>query len=153
MPDSNIEILKKKTYIKAIENSVGSKIFNSIFVRFKDSGEEKDILDDGDASCAYFVSGILAIFQLMDRPHATVGTVQKLLAENKEWKIVDVNEIEAGDVIFWKKITYENGDSNAHAGFALSDLEAVSTDYRTRMVFKHLISNQAVDVVYRKMNW
>lgn len=53
MPNSNVKLLKKETYIKAIENSVGSKIFNTLYVQYEDSGKVEDILDDGNFSCAY----------------------------------------------------------------------------------------------------
>ena len=38
MPDSNLIKLRKKTYLKMIENSVGARLFNSLFVKFKDTG-------------------------------------------------------------------------------------------------------------------
>jgi hypothetical protein len=149
MSDQNIIILKKETYIKAIENSVGSRIFNSLFVKFSNSGEIKDVLDNGNFSCAFFVSSILSLFKLIDSPHSTVATVQRLLKESPDWRLVDINNIEAGDVIVWKKVTFEDDSQNAHIGFAISGIDAVSTNDKTRVVSRHEIALEKIEEVYR----
>ncbi len=149
MPDSNIEFLRKDTYIRAIENSIGSRLFNTLYVRYRDSGKTEDILDDGTFACAHFVSGILSLFSYVDRPHATVATLGRVLAESEMWELTESDAIEAGDVIFWERKTFSDGTSYAHVGFASSPTEAVSTDFSTRSVVRHPISNQKVERVYR----
>jgi len=96
MPNENMRILVKETLLKTIENSVGSKIFNSLIVEFKDSGLVKDILNNGEFSCAYFVSGVLSLSGLIDKPHATVKTTTEKLKENNWDKVSD---IKSGDII------------------------------------------------------
>ncbi len=149
MADSNIEILKKETYLKVIENSVNSKIFNSLFVRFKDSGEVKDIMNDGEYSCAFFVSSILFLIGVLNKHVATVQSLRKLIEEDNKWKRVEVAQIEAGDVIFWDKIKYEDGSENAHVGFVLNKEEAVSTDYKQKMILQHKIDERPITDIYR----
>jgi len=151
MADPNIKILRKETFLKAIENSVGSRLFSSLFVMFKDSGEIKDILEDGMYSCAFFVSSILYIVEAIDKPHATVKSIMKLFEEDNNWQKIDLENIEAGDVVFWEKIKFENGSENAHVGFVLNKQEAVSTDSKNKVVSRHPIVSEKrnVEVIYR----
>mgnify|MGYP001591356002 CR=1 FL=1 len=149
MADSNIEILKKETYLKVIENSVNSKIFNSLFIQFKDSGEVKDIMNDGEYSCAFFVSSILFLIGVLNKHVATVQSLRKLIEEDNKWKRVEVVQIEAGDVVFWDKIKYEDGSENAHVGFVLNKEEAISTDYKQKMILQHKIGERPITDIYR----
>ncbi len=55
-----------------IENAISARLFNSLFVRYEDSGETKDVCNDGEYSCAFFVSGLLTLTGYLERPHATV---------------------------------------------------------------------------------
>ena len=43
MPDPNILVLKKETFLKLIDNSIGSTMFNSLYALFKDKGGVEDI--------------------------------------------------------------------------------------------------------------
>ena len=148
MPDNNIEILRKESYLKAIENSVGSKIFNSLIVRFKDTGKITDVLAEGVYSCAFFVSSLLYLSKTTDKPYSTVTNLQQHLDKKRGWNKVE--DIEPGDVIFWEKITFEDGSENAHVGFALNKSEAVSTDYKNKMVARHqLQSDRKITGIYR----
>lgn len=140
MPDKNIKILRKGTYLKAIENSVGTKLFNSLIVEFQDSKEVKDILNDGEYSCAFFVSSILYLLGAIDKTHSTVKNLNKTLKNNNKWKEVNLNDLEGGDVIFWEKIKFEDGSEDTHVGFAVNKEEAVSTSYKKKAVDRHLIN-------------
>lgn len=150
MTDQSIEVLKKETYIKLLENSPGTRMFNSAFVRFVDTGEKKDILNDGEYSCAFFVTGILSMFGILDEPSATVATTKKKLLE-KAWTVVGGESV-AGDVLFWEESMFEDGSLNMHVGFALSATEAVSTSYKEKMVVRHDITfngTRKIDLVLR----
>jgi len=56
MADKNIEKLNKKIYLKMIESSINTKLFNTIFVKFKDTDKIIDVCEKGRKSCAFFVS-------------------------------------------------------------------------------------------------
>lgn len=152
MPDPNIKILYKETYLKAIENSVGSKLFNSLVVKFKDTNEIKDILYDGIYSCAFFVSSILYLVNTINKPHATVKRLLETFEKDEKWRRIPIDDLEAGDVIFWEKIKFDDGSENVHVGFALNKEEAVSTDYKNKVVARHPIiseSKRKIEAVYR----
>jgi hypothetical protein len=156
MADQNVEKLPKESYLKAIENSVGSRLFNSFFVRFKDTGKTTDIMNDGMYSCAFFVSSLLYLFGAIDKPSATVKSTLESLERNPKWQKVEATDIQPGDVIFWEKITFDDGSENAHIGFALNKDEAVSTDYKQKLVARHPIireeTKRAIEGIYR-YNW
>lgn len=149
MPDPNIEILKKETLIKAIENSVGTRLFNSLMARFKDSGEVRDILNDGEYSCAFFVSSLLYIANLIDKPRATVTSMQGYL--EKHFEKIDIKKAEAGDIVVWEKQKFPDGGIHAHIGFLLDPKTAVSTNFRMKHVEKHQIDDHGriIEQVYR----
>ncbi len=151
MPNPDVDVLKKETYIKMIENSVGSNMFNSVYVKNKDSSEVTDVLENGKYSCAYYVSSLLFLLGLIDCPHALVSTVKTVISTSGDWEVAD--KAEAGDVVFWNKVTFEDGTENAHVGFALNNQEAVSTSSNQKTVVKHSISLQGVDVVFRRKSF
>mgnify|MGYP001584286886 CR=1 FL=1 len=144
-----MEILKKESYVRAIENSVGSRLFNSLLVRFGDSQEVKDILNDGELSCAYFVSSLLVMHDALRQTHTTVANLKKALSENPKWSEVPLENVEAGDVVFYKKRTFADGSGNAHVGFVLNKDEAVSTDYQKKAVSKHKLDYTPIESVWR----
>jgi len=136
MSDSNIVKLQEETYFKMIKNSIGNKLFNSIIVKFKDTGGIQDVCMDGQLSCAAFVSSVLFLNDYIHSPHATVkSTAEDLVKFN--WKRVQQNDLRLGDVIIWEKNDIGNGYVNQHIGFALNKSQAVSTNWKKRMVIKH----------------
>ncbi len=149
MSDQNIEILKKESLIKIIENSVGSRLFNSLLVKYKDTGKIADVMNDGEYSCAFFVSSILYLFQTIPKTTATVKSLKELIETDSHWGKINTEEKEAGDVVFWEKVKLEDGTESAHVGFALNENEAVSADYKSKMIAKHPIKERAIEAVFR----
>ena len=139
MPDSNLKKKLFQTYLKMIENSPGTKLFNSAFVEDVRTGEVRDVLNDGELSCAFFVSGVLSLLGLMDRPHSTVKTVIDTLRGSKNWKEFDKKSLKNGDIIVWEVVTFEDGTQNEHIGFCLDTNKAVSTSYIEKSVVLHSI--------------
>jgi hypothetical protein len=137
MADKNLVKQIKQTYLAMIKNSPGTKLFNTAYVKNLQTGEIYDVFNDGELSCAFFVSGLLSMVGLLDRPHSTVKTLVALLSESKKWSEVPIDEPEAGDVIVWDVVTFDDGTTNEHVGFYLGEGEAVSTSYKEKQVVKH----------------
>ena len=135
MTEVNFKLLQKETYLKMIENSVGSRLFNSLFVKFNDSGEVKDILNNGELSCAFFVSCVLTLVKMIDAPRTTVKSVLEFVGKNINWQEV-LDEPQNGDIIFWEELPETDGSTHGHVGFALNNLEAVSTSSKEHLVTK-----------------
>lgn len=137
MPNPDLIKLKGKTYLKLIENSVDTRLFNSVFVKDKKTGRVIDVFNNGELSCAFFVSAILTLVSAIDRPHSTVKTTIKKLKETKEWEEISFKSLSPGDVVVWEELKFPDGTKNEHIGFILNKKTAVSTDYRKKKVVSH----------------
>jgi hypothetical protein len=123
-----MKLLQKKSFLEAIKNSIGSKIFRNFYV--EENGKERDILEDGKLSCAFFVSSILKQFNMIDEIHTTVDGLLKDLG--KDWQEVSVLEASAGDILVWEK-----EGQYGHIGFALDEEKAISNSTKKRVPHIH----------------
>jgi len=93
-----------------IKTSENSKMFRHIYVL--NNGKKKDILKNGELSCAYYVSCILKIFNLIDSkisPHSTVsGTIKNMM--DNSWSAT--KKLTPGNILVW-----ENKSGHEHLGF------------------------------------
>lgn len=145
MPDENIQKLFHKNYLAMIENSVGTNMFRNFYVRFKDSGIEKDVLGDGDKACAFYVSAILQLNNLIKRSHATVDSVIKDMEESG-W--IKTDNPKQGDILIWEE---KNG--NTHIGFWWSEGEAISNSSTEKFPVKHHLTyeeTRKITAIYTK---
>jgi hypothetical protein len=125
--------LQEESYLAQIRNSVGSKAFRNFFV-VDEKGKRLDALQDGNLSCAYFVSVLLRNFGLIKKLHFTVGkTVLDML--DSGWKKVSPKKLKAGDVLVW--IEAGKGDLHNHIGFFVGNGQAVSNSETARVVAMH----------------
>ena len=85
-----IKILKKDTYLALIKNSVNSCAFKDVYGEI--NNKKKNLTKNGDLSCAYFVSSVLKIFDLIGSLHLTVSGVIKDI-EKYGWKKIAKSKI------------------------------------------------------------
>lgn len=114
-----MKFLTYKNYLTVIKNSVGSKMFQHVYVL--DNDKEKDILKGGELSCAYYVSCILKLFNLINQeisPHAMTGGLIKNILNNG-WE--ETKELKAGNILLW-----EEKLGHQHLGFYLGKDKAIS---------------------------
>ena len=132
MEKEDIDI--EKTYSAFIENSIGTEMFRNLYVKQGDNGST-DVLNNGEYSCALYVSSLLSLLRLISAPHATVkSTVEDL--ESSGWE--QTEEPKPGAVIVWEKQQFpgDNGP-HSHIGFYIGEKKAVSTSYKTGKAEKH----------------
>lgn len=131
-PQPTVVPLLEKSYLTVIKNSVGSNQFRNFYATV--DGQEKDILRNGELSCAFFVSSILKIFSLISDAHATVaGTIKDL--EKNGW--TKITEPAPGDVLIWNPITYPDGETHSHVGFYIGNNQAISNSTTTNVPAIH----------------
>jgi len=121
---STVKPLPFETYLAVIKNSVGTSLFKQGFAGI--DGKKTDIMRGGELSCAFFVSSVLKIFNLVHTMHANVDSTVKDM-ENSGWQGVDTAEV--GDVIAWKPTVFPDGQEHAHIGFVIGPNQAISNDY------------------------
>jgi hypothetical protein len=108
---------KRKTLFKLIENSIGSNLFRNNY--FFVDGKSKDLLENGDLSCAFYVSSILYLLKLIKDIHTTVqGTIKDM--QESGW--YEIKKPQKGAVILWDK----NKKGHYHLGFYWDKNKAVS---------------------------
>lgn len=127
-----IKPLFAETYLAAIKNSVGSKIWQNYYAKV---GKNKiDIMGGGDLSCAFYVSSILTMFGLLQKIHGTVsGTIFDL--EKSGWR--KTKKMKVGAVIVWEGKLGKDGESHRHIGFCLDEKSAISNSSQTRKIAQH----------------
>jgi hypothetical protein len=127
MPDQHKKVspLLLDTYLAVIKNSSGSNLFRNLYAKVGD--ERQDITQNGELSCAFFVSSILVILKLIKEVHATVsGTVRDL----KEFGWVEIEEPKIGAILVWEEKDFGNNRLHKHIGFYVGEGRAVSNDYK-----------------------
>ena len=118
MPNLDLTRLTKNNLLHIIKASVGSDMFKHIYVKDRNS-RQFDAAENGNKSCAYHTSGVLALVGLIDKPHATVGTVLKAMRQ-AGW--TEVEKPVPGAIVLWR------GTENqiSHSGFYLKKDSYVS---------------------------
>lgn len=103
------------SYLAMIKNSVGARMFKNFYCFKK---KKIDVLKNGRLSCAFYVSSILKLFNLISRPHPTVKSTIKDMQANG-WEKIKTPKV--GAVLRWEK---QKG--HEHLGFYIGNQKAVS---------------------------
>ena len=128
----NITPLAFDTYQAVVRNAVGSHMFRTLYADV--SGVKTDIAENGNLSCAFFVSSVLTMLGMAKAVHATVsGTVADLMGSG--WIAAEAPE--AGDVIVWETVDFGTGSPHGHIGFYVGDGRAVSNDFKAGSPAEH----------------
>lgn len=128
--------MKRKNFLACIENSVGTRMFRTYY-----DANGKDVMDNGNLSCAYYVSSILHLFGLIDRPHFTVkGT--EFSMKNIGWYVI--TKPKKGCVVIWDPIL-QNGNVHFHIGFYIGDGQAISNRSSLEAVGEHSLHYSGLD--------
>jgi len=138
--------LTQRNYLLFAVGTVGSKAFRKLY--YNVGGKTIDVLYDGDLSCAYFVTSVLKIFDLIGAMHTTVkGSVADL--KQHGWK--RIAKPREGAVIVWAAKTFTNGETHRHIGFYLGKGKAVSNSSKNRSPKIHAWDYRPVEeILWRK---
>lgn len=138
-----------KTYLSVIMNSPKSRMFKSFYV--KENNSVYDAMKNGDLSCAFFVSAILKMFDLIKTIHGTVeSTVTDL--ENSGWKKIKKPKI--GSVLVWEEQKFDD-ELHAHIGFYIGRNKAISNSSEKAYPLKHdwkFNGDRKIKAIYWKNN-
>jgi hypothetical protein len=118
-----VKPLFKDSYLAVIKNAVGSNMFRNFYAEV--NGEKRDILEDGNISCAIFVSTVLLMFKFISAAHVTVkSTVKDML--NNGW--YEISEPRVGAVLHWESVDFGKGNMHEHIGFYIGNDKAISNN-------------------------
>jgi hypothetical protein len=135
-PDkADVAVDKLRTFLSLVSNSIGCRTFQNLYARIGGKTEAEDVMWDGERSCAYFASGLLAVMGLIDRAHATVASLEKIIVADPKWKQID--EPSPGALLFWELAPDSAGQLYRHCGFYIDDKHAISNSELSRVPIAH----------------
>ncbi|OIP58972.1 MAG: hypothetical protein CO143_01885 [Candidatus Moranbacteria bacterium CG_4_9_14_3_um_filter_45_14] len=113
-----------KTYLAMILGSIGSNQYRHLYVDTVVG--PRDVIENGDLACAYFVSSILTLCGLTTGGVHT--TVDETICDLKSsgWK--KIHSPRLGCVVVWGKKFRSRGLGHRHIGFYVGDDNVVSND-------------------------
>ncbi|MEA2113463.1 MAG: hypothetical protein U9P63_02320 [Patescibacteria group bacterium] len=121
MLKEKFKILDYQNYLEVIKASEGSKMFRNFYVL--NDNKKRDILENGQLSCARYVTSILKLSDLISETHATVSGTMRDMLEN-DWK--PTKKLVPGNILVWGKAVSSNGKPHSHIGFYLGADKAMS---------------------------
>ncbi len=142
----SIKFLLRDSYLAVIKNSVGTRMYRNFYALV--DGVKTDVGRDGQLSCAYFVSSVLAALALIKKSHATVGSTIKDLQESGWHEIPGESEPPVGSVIVWKKVDFGGGEMHGHIGFYIGHDTAISNSEKTGCPIEHPWRSAKHDIEY-----
>ena len=118
-------------------------MFRHVYVL--DNGEKRDILKNGELSCAYYVSCILKLFNLISDLHTTVdGAIKDML--NSDWGLTE--KLVPGNILVWEDKKSSNGEIHSHLGFYLGEDKAISNSKgKGTPIIHHFTYNQERKII------
>ena len=123
--------LLRKNYFTLIQNSLNTQLFQNFYIKLDE--DVIDVMESGQQSCAFFVSSITKLLDLIGDLHGTVdGTVKDLLESG--WSEVD--EPKTGAILVWEAKDFD-GETHKHIGFYMGDEKAISNSYSERVPIEH----------------
>ena len=120
------------TYLAVVKNSINSNLFRNFYAII--DGEKKDIMRNGELSCAFYVSSILTLFKFIKEAHVTVDSTVEDLKESG-WNVVEEPEI--GSILIYEKVDFGNNDIHKHIGFFVGNDEAISNNFKLGFPVNH----------------
>lgn len=132
MKKTNVELMIKESYLAMIKNSQNSEMFKNLWAKV--DGEVQDITQNGNLSCAFYVSSVLYLFKLISNIHATVdGTLKDL--EKSGW--TEIANPQIGSVLVWAEKDFGLGEKHKHIGFYLGNDMAISNSSQKGQPIEH----------------
>ncbi|MBL7155260.1 MAG: hypothetical protein ISS88_02025 [Candidatus Portnoybacteria bacterium] len=141
MRKPKLKILTYQNYLQIIKASQGSQMFQRLYVL--ENNKKKDIFKNGQLSCAYYLSSILKIFDLISQPHATVKSTINDMRQSG-WQ--PTKKLKPGNVLVWEEKKFSDGTIHQHLGFYLGQDKAISHRLEKKMpVVHHFTYGQTED--------
>lgn len=120
------------TYLSVIKNSVGSKMFRNFYAKV--NGKRTDIMKNGELSCAFYVSSILALFEFIKEVHGTVASTVKDLKQSG-WR--EIKRPKIGSILVWESMDFGKDGIHKHIGFYIGNNNAISNSEKFRYPKTH----------------
>ena len=121
-----------ETYLTVVKNSVGARSFRNFYAKI--NGKKKDIMRNGELSCAFYASSILVLFKFIRTGHATVASTVKDL-QKSGWRKISKPKI--GSILVWEETYSKNNEAHKHIGFFIGNNKAISNSRKLGFPVRH----------------
>jgi hypothetical protein len=118
----------KESLYAVLEGSIESSMFRKLYG--KHAGALEDVINNGDLACAFFVSSILSMFELISGGIHTTVQVTLEDMEASGWQRTDVPEALA--VVLWGEKQGDDGRPHFHIGICLDGIHAIEHSAKTK---------------------
>src|SRR3989338_11023696 len=115
-----VKFLLYETYMSRVLDSVGTEMFRKTWCLV--DGIPKDITENGEHSCAIFVSGILVMSGLLKEMHSRITG---MLSDMEKTGWYEIKDLIPGAILFWEKQEMRSG-WHKHSGFYIGNNKAIS---------------------------
>lgn len=112
-----------ETLLAFVKNSLGSNMFRNVYFDIED--KVTDLAQNGNLSCAVFVSSILFLIKMIKDPHITVDSTLKDMM-SCGW--IEINKPEPGCVLVWQEKDFGQSGIHRHLGFYVNNGKAISNN-------------------------
>jgi len=131
-----VKILASKNIVSLVKRSLGSPVFQNLYATV--DGEEKDILQGGRFSCAFFISAILRQLELIKKGHAGVAGLEKDMIESG-WQKIDKPIL--GSIVFYDPAPNSEDElcpeGHPHVGIYMGNDTVISNSTEERVPVEH----------------
>ncbi len=135
----SVKFLLRDSYLAVINNSIGTRMYRNLYAEV--DNVVTDVSHDGELSCAYFVSSVLAALGLIKKSHAVVSSTVKDLQESGWHEVPAAHEPPIGSVVVWENAAFSGGELHRHIGFYIGNGNAISNDQKTGCPNKHSLQS------------
>jgi|GEM_PF-1316494 len=122
IPGEPGEVSLLKSYLTAVRRSVDSLQYRNLYME-DESGNVIDILEDGNLSCAYYVTSVAHQFDLISGIRTWVSEAVDELHRCGWHTIATPRE---GAILVYKERQTQSGSYHKHIGFKLDGVLAIS---------------------------
>ena len=136
----------RDNYFALIKNSAGSHLFREWYCAV--DGERKEVMRGGNFSCAFYVTSIM---KLLDLVREIQITVHRAIAEMEQSGWTHIDAPKPGAVVVWDAVATNDQTWNTkakHIGFCLDANTAISNDSAAGGPTAHPLSDRPVLAYY-----
>src|SRR3989344_4367151 len=136
-----MKILVRESLLARVRDAVGTRMFRRLYALV--GGKKVDLTDNGDKSCALFVSTALVGFKLIREVHVTVDG---LVRDMRSSGCVRIRRPKAGCVVVWRGL--DPTQPRLHIGFYIGRGEAISNSSNHKGPQTHVYRGDKVQDLY-----
>jgi hypothetical protein len=138
----------KRSLAALIKNSLGCPLWRNFYY------SEGDAMENGDLSCAFYVSTLLLMTKATPSIHGTVKHLSEDMESYGWYEIAEDGVFQFGDVLIWEPAKQgSSAGTHQHIGFFMEDKFAVSNSSSNGFPVRHHLTYNDTRKVVRVLRF